>query len=209
MGSLRVWKSHNSLYIRCYWAFMERYGMSIDASISPSAPFGAARGTRPSPTRSAETPKATGNERGDRAGGGPTRSTQTCAHDRPCIRRDPARHVADAGQGAPPVHGGETPAVALESCAAELEATLQERDETTLSLTEAARESGYSTDHLGRLVRDGRIPNAGRPGAPRIARSILPRKTQAPATPLLVNELRPRQVSNAQIVQSIIERGIE
>ena len=61
--------------------------------------------------------------------------------------------------------------MALESCAAELEATLRERDETTLSLTEAARESGYSADHLGRLVRDGKIPNTGRPGAPRIARS--------------------------------------
>ena len=106
-------------------------------------------------------------------------------------------------------YGGETPAVALESCAAELEATLRERDETTLSLTEAAKESGYSTDHLGRLVRDGRIPNAGRPGAPRIARSILPRKTQAPATPLLVEKHRRGEGSNAQIVQSIIERGIE
>ena len=106
-------------------------------------------------------------------------------------------------------YGGETPAVALESCAAELEATLRERDETTLSLTEAARESGYSADHLGRLVRDGRIPNAGRPGAPRIARRHLPRKTQAPATPLLVEKHRRGEVSNAQIVQSIIEGGIE
>ena len=52
-------------------------------------------------------------------------------------------------------YGGDTPAIALESCAAELETTLRERDETTLSLTEAARESGYSADHLGRLVRDG------------------------------------------------------
>ena len=106
-------------------------------------------------------------------------------------------------------YGGDTPAVALESCAAELEATLRERDETTLSLTEAARESGYSADHLGRLVRDGKIPNTGRPGAPRIARSHLPRKTQAPATPLLVEKHRRGEVSNAQIVQSIIERGIE
>ena len=104
-------------------------------------------------------------------------------------------------------YGGETPAVALESCAAQLEATLKERDEMTLSVTEAARESGYSTDHLGRLVRDGKIPNAGRPGAPRIARRHLPRK--APVEPPLVKEPRPRQVSNEQIVQSIIEGGIE
>ena len=82
-------------------------------------------------------------------------------------------------------YGGETPAVALESCAAELEATLRERDETTLSLTEAARESGYSADHLGRLVRDGKIPNAGRPGAPRIARSTCHGR---PSEPRLVNE---------------------
>ena len=102
-------------------------------------------------------------------------------------------------------YGGETPAVALDSCAAELEATLIEKDEITFSLTEAARESGYSADHLGRLVRDGKIPNAGRPGAPRIVRSHLPRKTQAPATPRLVEKHRRGEVSNAQIVQSIIE----
>ena len=106
-------------------------------------------------------------------------------------------------------YGGETPATALESCAAELEATLVERDETTLSLVEAARESGYSSDHLGRLVRDGKIPNAGRPGAPRIALRDLPRKASAPAEARLAEEPRRRDVSNVQIVQSIIEKGIE
>ena len=106
-------------------------------------------------------------------------------------------------------YGGETPAVALDSCAAELEATLIEKDEITFSLTEAARESGYSADHLGRLVRDGKIPNAGRPGAPRIARGHLPRKAQAPAEPRLAEKPHPREVSNVQIVQSIIDKGIE
>ena len=71
-------------------------------------------------------------------------------------------------------YGDETPAVALESCAEQLEAALQERDAATLSLTEAARESGYSADHLGRLVRDGKIPNSG------TARSAQDR-SQAPA----------------------------
>ena len=104
-------------------------------------------------------------------------------------------------------YGGETPAVALERCADDLDATLRERDETTLSLVEAARESGYSRDHLGRLVRDGKIPNAGRPNAPRIARRHLPRK--APAQAPLAEEPRPRERSNAQIVQSIIQRGME
>ena len=104
-------------------------------------------------------------------------------------------------------YGGETSATAIERCADDLDATLAERDETTLSLVEAARESGYSRDHLGRLVRDGKIPNAGRPNAPRIARIHLPRK--APAQAPLAEEPRPRERSNAQIVQSIIQRGME
>ncbi len=106
-------------------------------------------------------------------------------------------------------YGSEPPAVTLERCAAELEDTIVERDETTYSLVEASRESGYSADHLGRLVRDGKIPNAGRPGAPRIALKDLPRKAHVPAEPRLADEPRRRDVSNVQIVQSIIERGIE
>ena len=108
-------------------------------------------------------------------------------------------------------YGGETPATAIERCAADLEATLVERDETTFSLVEAARESGYSADHLGRLVRDGKIPNAGRPGAPRIALKDLPRKAHVPADPRqrLAEEPHSRHLSNAQIVQSIIRKGIE
>ena len=104
-------------------------------------------------------------------------------------------------------YGGDTPAVAIERCADDLDATLVERDETTLSLVEAAKESGYSRDHLGRLVRDGRIPNAGRTNAPRIARRHLPRK--APAEAPLAKEPHPRERSNVQIVQSIIQRGME
>ena len=104
-------------------------------------------------------------------------------------------------------YGSETAALVLGLCADDLETTIREHDETTLSLVEAARESGYSSDHLGRLVRDGKIPNAGRPNAPRIARRHLPRK--APAQAPLAEEPRPRERSNAQIVQSIIQRGIE
>jgi hypothetical protein len=49
----------------------------------------------------------------------------------------------------------------------------------TLNLQEAARECGYSADHLGRLLRDGKLPNAGRPNAPRIRRRDLPHKASA------------------------------
>jgi hypothetical protein len=48
-----------------------------------------------------------------------------------------------------------------------------------LSLVDAATECGYSADHLGRLVRSGALPNAGRPNAPRIRRKDLPRKAGA------------------------------
>jgi hypothetical protein len=45
-----------------------------------------------------------------------------------------------------------------------------------LTLTEAARRSGYSREHLSRLVGLGTIPNAGRRNAPRIRAADLPRK---------------------------------
>jgi len=45
---------------------------------------------------------------------------------------------------------------------------------TVLTLAEAAIRSGYSEEHLGRLVRDGKIPNSGRRGAPRIRVGDLP-----------------------------------
>ena len=37
-----------------------------------------------------------------------------------------------------------------------------------VSLTEAAERTGHSPDHIGRLVREGKVPNAGRKNAPRV-----------------------------------------
>lgn len=67
-------------------------------------------------------------------------------------------------------------ATAWEAAASELEAALAKSEEQLLNLQAAAAESGYSAEHLGRLVREGRIPNAGRPNAPRIRLRDLPRK---------------------------------
>jgi hypothetical protein len=72
--------------------------------------------------------------------------------------------------------GAEAQAALLESCADDLEAANREADLEALTLQEAAQESGYSVDHLGRLVREGRIPNAGQGWGPRIRRCDLPRK---------------------------------
>jgi hypothetical protein len=49
-------------------------------------------------------------------------------------------------------------------------------EEGALSLAEAARISGYSRDHLARLIRSGSIPNAGAKNRPRIRRKDVPRK---------------------------------
>ena len=68
--------------------------------------------------------------------------------------------------------------------AAELERALASVAEQTLSLVEAARVSGYTSDYLGALIRHGTIPNAGRPGAPRIRRADLPeKKAHGPGRP--------------------------
>lgn len=45
-----------------------------------------------------------------------------------------------------------------------------------LTLDEAAGRSGYSRDHIARLVRDGAIPNAGSKGRPAVRTGDLPRR---------------------------------
>ena len=46
--------------------------------------------------------------------------------------------------------------------------------EEPLSLAEAARLSGYTADHIGRVVREGKLPNVGRKNAPRVRARDLP-----------------------------------
>lgn len=92
----------------------------------------------------------------------------------------------------------------VRSMAHQLEAVLGREDSEILTLREAARESGYSADHLGRMVREGPIPNAGRPGAPRIRRSDLPRKANELTKTGPTTTLRS---SKAAIVRSIADKG--
>ena len=67
-------------------------------------------------------------------------------------------------------------AALLEEVLHDFDAATSDHQAQPLTLGNAARESGYSVDYLGRLVREERIPNAGRPNAPKIRRSDLPRK---------------------------------
>jgi hypothetical protein len=75
-------------------------------------------------------------------------------------------------------YGQESVAGVCELHAREVEAALASAESEPLTLTEAAAESGFSADHLGRLVRDGKLPNAGRSGAPRVRRADLPTKVR-------------------------------
>lgn len=63
-----------------------------------------------------------------------------------------------------------------EYLADQLDQLFSDHLDEALTLTEAAEESGYDPSHLGRLVRQGTIPNAGSEDAPRIRRRDLPRK---------------------------------
>lgn len=100
-------------------------------------------------------------------------------------------------------YGAEDLAKALNRCASELDEALSERDDETLNLTQAAEISGYSADHLGRLLREKKIPNAGRENAPRIRAADLPRKaSRAPLQLAQVDD----QLSARRIAESVTTR---
>lgn len=100
-------------------------------------------------------------------------------------------------------HAEKPPALAYERCAKELEEALREEGDRLLTLQEASRISGYSADHLGRAVREGKVPNAGRYRAPRIRLRDLPKK----AVEQLPTDGKPGHYKNATaIVQSVINQ---
>ncbi|MFQ5903311.1 MAG: helix-turn-helix domain-containing protein [Candidatus Binatia bacterium] len=72
------------------------------------------------------------------------------------------------------------PARMAESFAEELETEIDGSQDEPLTIEQAARESGYSKEQLRRLIREGKVPNAGKRGAPRILRRDLPRKPGHP-----------------------------
>ena len=64
----------------------------------------------------------------------------------------------------------------LERVSRELEATWIEEHWKSLTIDQAAEETGYSASRLYELVATGKIENAGKKGAPRIRRCDLPRR---------------------------------
>jgi len=91
-------------------------------------------------------------------------------------------------------------ASAVERMAAEFQNSRHQEAQVALTLEEASQIGGYSASHIGRLVRSGKIPNAGRTGAPRVAYADVPRKSLASASVQ-------RQVDAKQIVRLAIKRS--
>jgi hypothetical protein len=94
--------------------------------------------------------------------------------------------------------GSPIAADALESCAADLVARLREMELESITLEEAAAESGYSYSALQKKVASGDLTNVGKRGAPRVRRGELPKKanpTRRSAVPNLVGDLLLRRVA--------------
>ena len=78
---------------------------------------------------------------------------------------------------------------------------LEAESNAALTLGEAAARSRYSAGHLGRLVRQGKIPNAGQPRSPRVRVVDLPTRPSA-----VVAERRPRKYDADTDARSLVSR---
>ena len=72
--------------------------------------------------------------------------------------------------------GDDARARAIEWAAGQIEAALREQDDERLTLREASARSGYSADHVGRLLRNGKLRNVGHLGSPRVRAGDLPHR---------------------------------
>lgn len=69
------------------------------------------------------------------------------------------------------MHATVDAAALTRTIVADLRSIREATSSATLSLTEAAAESGYSSKQIGRWVKDGKIPNVGTPARPRVKRA--------------------------------------
>jgi hypothetical protein len=85
------------------------------------------------------------------------------------------------------------------SFADELASYERERGLEKLTLTQAATETGFSKEHIGRLLETGRLPQAGEKFAPRVCRKDLPLKAKKLPTLHSGNALEPRTPGESRV----------
>ena len=98
--------------------------------------------------------------------------------------------------------GADAQARALESAAEDLERAVKDWLREPLTTEKASAESGYSADHLRRLVREGKLPNAGTKGSIHIRRIDLPSK---PGSNLDGSAVDARIGSRTQMARSVVK----
>jgi hypothetical protein len=81
----------------------------------------------------------------------------------------------------------------VEAMLADVDAVFRGEEGEELTLSEAALRSGYSSDHLSRLLREGKLQNVGRKGRPRIRAGDLPRRAPACGEPGLSDNIGARR----------------
>jgi|GEM_PF-3017806 len=79
-------------------------------------------------------------------------------------------------------YGAEASAITLRRCAVELGEAITREDDATVNLSTASAITAYSPDHLGKLVREGKLKNYGAKHRPRIRVADLPKKPARVAT---------------------------
>ena len=100
-------------------------------------------------------------------------------------------------------------AALAEAFALHLERALQVFAQELVNLREASAIGGYSVEHLSRMVKAGIIPNAGRPGAPRIRRCDVPHKPGRQATPAKAIGERRRTSQFTKIRKLVMSSGMK
>lgn len=73
-------------------------------------------------------------------------------------------------------YGAERLATAAERHAEQLKRAHEAYRNEPLTPAEAAEETGYTADHIRRLIRDGKLPTAGDSSPVQVRRAHLPRK---------------------------------
>jgi hypothetical protein len=127
-------------------------------------------------------------------------NSATCLHSLPDEWRARADYLRSLG-------ADERAAFVWDRVADELQAALNDHDSEPLTLAQAADATGYSVDHLRKLIRTNRLTNAGRRGAPRVRRGDLPtRQHLRPSARAVESTARKERIARS-VVNSAKERN--